>query len=303
MRFYTTQHKASCGIDRHARSMDVCILSQDGESLLHRNMQTSPEMFLKALAPSRAELVVAVAWIFTWYWLADLCAREEIPFVLGQALSRTAIHGGKANTDTSDAQKIAVLRRGGLLPQAYVYPAAMRAPRALLRRRIHLVRTRAELLTPGQHTNHHYTWPETGKAIASKTNRPGVAERFADPAVQKSVEVDLALIAYDAHRLRDLALAMVQTAKQPAAHTLSWLQTVPGLGKLLRLVLLYESHDLTRFPRGPDGVSSCRLGKCAKASAGKRYGPAGAKSGNASRPWAVAEAAGLLLRHHPGGQK
>ena len=144
MRFYTKQHKAYCGIDLHARSMYMCILSQDGEILLHRNMKTSPEMFLKAITPYREDLVVCVECIFTWYWLADLCAREGIPFVLGHALSMKAIHGGKAKNDKIDAQKIAVLLRGGMLPQAYVYPAAMRATRDLLRRRTHLMHKRAE---------------------------------------------------------------------------------------------------------------------------------------------------------------
>ena len=48
-----------------------------------------------------------------------------------------AIHGGKAKNDQIDSQKIAVLLRGGMLPQAYVYPAEMRATRDLLRRRMH----------------------------------------------------------------------------------------------------------------------------------------------------------------------
>ena len=157
-------------------------------------MKTSPEMFLKAMAPSREDLVVAVACLFTWYWLADLCAHEDIPFVLGHALSMKAIHGGKATNEKIDAQKIAVLLRRGMWPQAYVYPADMRATRDLLRRRIPLVRKRAELLTHVQQTNRQYNVPEIGKDIAYKTNRPGVAERFADPAVQTSVEVDLALI-------------------------------------------------------------------------------------------------------------
>src|SRR5215813_639616 len=156
MRFYTKQHKAYCGIDRHARSMYVCILSQDGEILLHRNMKTSPEMFLKAIAPYREDLVVAVECIFTWSWLADLCAREALPFVLGHALYMKAIHGGKAKNDKIDAHKIAVLLRGGMLPQAYVYPAAMRATRDLLRRRMHLMRKRAELLAHIQNTNSQY---------------------------------------------------------------------------------------------------------------------------------------------------
>jgi transposase len=145
MRFYTKQHKAYCGIDLHARSMSMCILSQDGESLLHRNMKTSPEMVLKAIAPYREDLGVAVECLLTWYWLADLCAQEPLPFVLGHALSMQAIHGGKAQNDKSDAQKMAVRLRGGRLPQASVYPADRRASRDLLRRRRPLVRKRAEL--------------------------------------------------------------------------------------------------------------------------------------------------------------
>lgn len=145
--------------------------------------------------------------------------------------------------------------------------------------------------------------PEIGTKIASKPNRPGVAERFAAPAVPKSVEVDRALLdSYD-QRLRDLDLAIVQTAKQQDATTLSLLQTVPGIGKSLSLVLLYEMHDLARFPRVQDFVSSCRLVTCAKESAGKRYGTSGTKIGNAYLTWAFSEAAVLFLRHTPAGHK
>ena len=303
MRVYTKQHQFYCGIDLHARTMYVCILNQDGEILVHRNMPAGPEPFLKAVAPYRSDLVVCVECLFTWYWLADLCAREGIPFVLGHALYMKAIHGGKAKNDKIDAQKMAVLLRGGMLPQAYVYPAAMRATRDLLRRRIHLMRKRAELLTHVQQTNSQYNLPEIGKKIAYKANRDGVAERFADPAVQKSVEVDLALLDYYDQLLRDLELAIVQTATQHDANTLYVLQTVPGIGKILSLVLLYEMHNITRFPRVQDFVSYCRLVKCAKESAGKRYGTSGTKIGNADLKWAFSEAAGLFLRNNPAGQQ
>ena len=72
-------------------------------------------------------------------------SRKGLAFVLGHALSMKAIHGGKAKNDTIDAQKIAVLLRGGMFPQAYVYPAEMRATRDVLRRRCPLARKRAEL--------------------------------------------------------------------------------------------------------------------------------------------------------------
>jgi hypothetical protein len=204
MRFYTQQHQFYCGIDLHARTMYLCILNQDGELLVHRNMPAGPEPFLKAVAPYREDLVVCVECLFTWYWLADLCAREGMPFVLGHALYMKAIHGGKAKNDKIDSQKIAVLLRGGMLPQASVYPAAMRATRDLLRRRMPLMRTRAELLAHVQNTNSQYNLPGIGKNIAYKANRDGIAERFPDPAVQQSIAVDLALIGHYDHLLNDV---------------------------------------------------------------------------------------------------
>jgi transposase len=266
-------------------------------------MKTNPETFLKAIAPYRDGIVVAVECMFTWYWLADLCADAGIPFVLGHALSMKAIHGGKAKNDKIDSQKIAALLRGGMLPQAYVYPAQMRATRDLLRRRMHLAHKRAELLAHVHNTNSQYNLPEIGKQIAYKANRDGVAERFADPAVHKSIEVDLALITSDDELLRDVELTILNTAKHHDANTLYLLQTVPGIGKILSLVLLYDIHRIERFPRVQDFVSSCRLVKCAKESNGTRSGTSGAKIGNAHLKWAFSEAAVLFVRDNPAAQK
>jgi transposase len=303
MRFYTKPHQFYCGIDLHARAMYVCILNQSGEILVHRNMKTTPETFLNVIAPYREGLVVAVECMFTWYWLADLCTHEGIPFVLGHALYMKAIHGGKAKNDKIDAHKIAVLLRGGMLPQAYVYPAEMRATRDLLRRRMHRMRKRAELLAHIQNTTSQYNLPDIGKKIAYKANRDGVAERFPEPAVQKSIEVDLALIDYYDELLRDVELTILKAAKQHDANTLYLLQTVPGIGKILSLVLLYEIYDINRFPRVQEFASYCRLVKCAKESNGKRVGSSGTKIGNASLKWAFSEAAVLFLRDHPAGQQ
>ena len=75
MRFYTQTHTHYSGIDLHARSMYLCVLNQSGDVLLHRNIRACPEAFLKVIGPFRQGLVVAVECIFTWYWLADLCAQ------------------------------------------------------------------------------------------------------------------------------------------------------------------------------------------------------------------------------------
>jgi transposase len=303
MRFYPKQPKYYCGIDLHARTMHVCVLNQAGEVLLHRHMKASPEPFLKAIAPDREDLVVCVECIFTWYWLADLCTQEGLAFVLGHALYMKAIHGGKAKHDKIEAYKIAVLLRGGMLPPASVYPADRRATRDLWRRRMQLRRQRAELLAHMQHTNRQYNRPEISKKLAYKANRDGVAKRFPEPAVQKSIEVARALIdSYD-RLLTDVELALVNTAKAHDAQTFYRLRSSPGGGKILSLVILYEIHDLHRFPRVQEFVSYGRLVKCAKESAGKRYGTSGTKMGHASLKWAFSEAAVLCLRNNPAAQQ
>jgi transposase len=279
------------------------MVSHDGEIRLHRNMQAAPAPLLNAIAPYRDGLVVAVACIFPWYWLADLCAQEGMAVVLGHALSMKALHGGKAKNAKIDSHKIAALLRGGMLPQAYVYPAEMRATRDLLRRRTPLMRQRAELLAHVQHTNSQYNLPEIGTKIAYKANRDGVAERFDDPAVPKTIAVDLALITSYDDLLTDLELSIVQTAKQHDAPTFYRLRSLPGVGKILALVLLYAMHDMHRFPSVQDVVSYGRLVKGARASAGKRYGTAGKKIGNAHLKWAFSEAAVLCLRNNPAGQQ
>jgi hypothetical protein len=81
-------------------------------------MPAGPAPFLKAVVPYRADLVVCGEGVFTWYWLADRWAREGIAVVRGHALDMQAIHGGNATNDKLDAQQSAVLRRGGMLPQA-----------------------------------------------------------------------------------------------------------------------------------------------------------------------------------------
>lgn len=302
MRFYTQQHLFYCGVDLHARSLYLCVLDQAGEVRLHRNVRATPEAFLKAVAPYREGLVVAVECMFTWYWLADLCRAEGIPFVLGHALYMKAIHGGKAKNDRIDARKIAVLLRGGMIPEAYVYPPEMRATRDLLRRRLHFTRKRAELLTHIENTNSQYNLPAFNKKLTYRGNRNGVVERFAEASVQKTIAVDLELIAFYDQLLRDLEGFILRTAKGHDANTLYRLRTVPGIGKILSLVILYEIHDINRFTRPQELASYARLVKCARESAGKLRGNGGRKIGNAHLKWAFSEAAVGFLRKNPEGQ-
>jgi transposase len=183
-----------------------------------------------------------------------------------------------------------------MIPMAYVYPSEMRATRDLLRRRNHLVRKRADLLAHIQNTNHQYNLPRFKKVISYKRNREGIAEQFSDECVRKSIEVNLTLIDQYDQILRKLEYYIDKKAKVHDPESLFRLRSIPGIGHTLGLIILYEIHNINRFPRVQDFVSYSRLVKCAKESAGKRYGSSGAKIGNAHLKWAFSEAAVIMLR-------
>jgi transposase len=294
--YYTGQHQFYCGVDLHAKTMYLCVVNQADETVLHREIRANADRFLRELAPYRASVVVCVECTFMWYWVADLCAAEGIPFVLGHALAMTAMQVGKIKNDRVDSRDIAKLLRAGMIPMSYVYPKAMRATRDLLRRRMQCVRQRAGLLTHIQQTTVQYNLAPLGTSLKSKGNREGVADHFEAGSVRLTVESDLAMIdAYDTciHTIEQQVLA---SAKAHDATTLHLLRTIPGIGKILSLVILYEIHDIRRFPTSQKFCSYSRLIRPVKESAGKRVGVGNGKQGNAYLKWAFSEAVVLFLR-------
>jgi transposase-like protein len=232
MRPYQAQHQAYCGVDLHARTMFLCILDPQGKTLLHQDLPAIPEAFLLAVAPHRDGLVVACECTFSWDWLADTCAEHGIPFVLGHALEMRAIHGSKTKNDKVDSEKIAHLLRVGLLPQAYVYPAEMRATRDLLRRRAYLVRRRSEALTHVQLINWQYQHDTPTGKLRYASNRAGVLDRVDDESVRRTLAVDLDLVAHLDGQIAELEVFLATQAKGhdlPNYYRLRSICTLPEL--------------------------------------------------------------------------
>ena len=141
--------------------------------------------------------------MFAWYWLADLCEREGIPFVLGHALAMKAIHGGKAKNDRLDAHKIAGLLRAA----SSRWPTSTqgkRETRDLLRRRLFFVRQRGQLIAHIQNTNSQYNLPPFEKRIDRAVNRGELIEHFEEDSVQMSIATDMALLDVYDHTLHEL---------------------------------------------------------------------------------------------------
>jgi transposase len=277
--------------------MYVCVLDKDGKKVYHKNIPCRPDRFLQAIEPFRGNLVVGVECIFCWYWLADLCEQEGIDFILGHALYMKAIHGVKTKNDRIDSLKIARLIRGGNFPVAYVYPPEMRATRDLMRRRNHFVCKRAELLSHIQNTTMQYNLEPLGTLSRPHHRRDkDIVGHFPDPVVQLIVETDLQLINHYDPIIKNLDKQILKLAKGHDRKSLELLQSIHGVGEVLSLTMLYEIHDINRFPSRGEFCSYGRLVKGQKSSAGKNYGTTGGRIGNAHLRWAFSEAAVLFLR-------
>jgi transposase len=259
--------------------MFVHVLDADGKTVFEKDLPADPAAFLDAIEPYRSDLVVGCECMFAWYWLADLCADESIPFALGHALYMRMIHGGKTKTDRIDAGKLASLLRGGLFPLAYAYPKAKRQTRDLLRRRSFFVRQRSQLLTHIVNTNTQFNLPPLTKKLTYAANRPPeLLDRFTDPSTKRMVAADLALIdAYD-ERIAELERYLVPHAKVDDPVTFGLLRTVPGIGQVLGLRCCTRS---TTSNASRSRGTSCRMPGWSAArtrAPARRRAPAGRRS-------------------------
>jgi len=296
MNFYNNTHPYYCGIDLHARTLYVCIIDQQGETCVHKEIPANPERLQQLLDPYIGNIVVGVECIHCWYWVADFCDDLGIDFILGHALYMKAIHGGKAKNDRIDSFKIANLIKGGNFPLAYVYPKEMRATRDLLRRRMKIVRHGADLKAHVVNSTSQYNLPPNKVNLKNVCAREQLKATFSDVAVQRNINLDVVILDCYAEQLSKVEWFIGQQAKQHNPIHLHILISINGVGPILSLTIIYEIGDINRFESVQKFASYSRLVKCKAESAGKSYGTQGNKIGNAHLKWAFSEAAVLYLR-------
>ena len=296
MNFYNNMHPYYCGIDLHARILYVCIMDQDGNICVHKEISADANKLQQLLEPYIGNIVVGVECMHCWYWVADFCEGIGVDFILGHALYMKAIHGGKAKNDRIDSFKIANLIRGGNFPLAYVYPKEMRATRDLLRRRLKIVRHGSHLKAHVANTTSQYNLPPNKVNLKNICAREQLKSTFPDPVVQKNIDLDMAILDAYAKELSKIEYFLEQQAKQHNPVHLHLLKSISGIGRILSLTIIYEVGNINRFDSVQNFASYARLVKCKAESAGKSYGTQGNKIGNAHLKWAFSEAAVLYLR-------
>src|SRR5258708_13142820 len=135
------------GVDLDKRSSQIAVLTEDGEVAQQRlpNDVARLEKFFAELPPHTP---VAIEASGTWWWLVDLLEHLGLQPVLSNPKQTKAIAAARLKNDRVDAERLALLLRGDLLPTVWIPPAALREARELIRHPIQLVCLRAVIPTP-----------------------------------------------------------------------------------------------------------------------------------------------------------
>jgi len=301
MKYYTTTTEFNCGIDLHTRQMYICVMNRAGEVLVHRNIRNNDfDFFLKLVEPYRKDLTVTCESCFVCFWLADACEDAGIQFVLGHAYYIKSIAANKHKNDKEDARELAECLRTNRIPPAYVCPRDLRPIRKLLRRRNKYVKNRAVLT--GHSTCEVMAAGNQPLKISSNSKerwREGIRDSFDDPLDSFTADAELFMIESYDRVIQQMEQRIEKHAKNDQLQEYRLLRTVPGIGKILALTILYETIDIKRFPSEKDFVSYCRLVAGTNESGGKDFGGKGRKMGNPYLKWAFMQAAILCKRADP----
>jgi transposase len=286
------------GIDLHSNNIYLTLLDQDDRVVFERRLANDLDVIRRALLPYRSAIRgLVVESTYNWYWLVDGLMADGYRVHLANTAAIKSYEGLKHGDDASDAAWLAHLLRLGLLPEGYIYPAAERGLRDLLRKRGQLVRQKTTNILSIETQLARTTGRHPGGNRIKKLDEAAVAALVEDADVALAIASNLAVMRCLEARIAVLEEAVLARARLKPAFR--WLLTVPGIGRVLGLTIALETGDVGRFAKVGNFASYCRCVSSERLSNGKRKGRGNAKNGNKHLAWAFVEAANFALRYSP----
>lgn len=280
---------AYVGIDLHKRTSQIAVLHETGEVTQHR-LPNDPQVIQDFFAHVPTPAHIAIEATGTWWWLVDLLEALGHTVSLSHPKQTRAIAAARLKNDRVDAERLALLLRGGLLPTVWIPPQSVREARELLRHRLLLVQTRTRVknhllallarrnLRPTQTRN----WlTQHGERELDTLPLPAAPARV--------VENCRALVReFDA---RSRALDTMLTAHFGQTPAVQRLQTIPGIGPFIATALVIELGEIARFPSAKHLVSYVGLAPRVRASGDVLRVGHISKEGNPILRWVLVVAA------------
>lgn len=259
------------GIDLHRRFSQVHVHDEETVQVRTQRIHNDEVSVQKFFSDSDDACKVAIEATGNWYWLVDLLQSMGCEVYLSNPVQTKAIAKARVKNDKVDARMLAHLLRADLLPICWIPDRQERSIRDMLRIRLRLIvfRTqcknliRSVLAKFNINLGVQYIWTGTGRDELMQVTLPAP---YKEVVQQVLVHIDTLTeqILYWEERVHE-QITITTAAQQ--------LLTVPGIGELSALTILYESGPIERFPSAKHYVSYAGLVPQVKASADKcRHG-------------------------------
>lgn len=284
-------------VDLHSDNGYYGIIEPDGKRVYQKRLPNNLAVVLRELEPYRQTMrCIVIESTYNWYWLGDGLMEQGYKVKLGNPAKFEKYNDLKYSDDKTDTFFLTDMERLNILPTGYIYPKQERGIRDLLRRRMLLVQ---------QKTSHILSFQslisrQTGGSISGNDIRGLVIEDVEELLVGQEKHVvfagqnNIAVIGFLQERIGLLEKTVLASARLRSEY--EKLQSVPGIGKILALVIMYETGDIGRFKAPGNYVSYCRCVKSKHLSNGKKKGSGNRKNGNKYLSWAYVEAANYCRR-------
>ena len=282
------------GVDLDKRSSQIAVLTEDGEIVQQRlaNDAVGLEKFFAQFPP---QTPIAVEASGTWWWLVDLLEQLGHRPVLSNPKQTKAIAAARLKNDRVDAERLALLLRGDLLPTVWIPPAALREARELVRHRIQLVwlrgviRNRLQAMLARRNLQ-----PTSGKSWLTQRGQRELKQLPLTETPSRIREDCAALLPTLDAQIRRLDVDLVtRWGQDPRVQRL---MTIPGIGPFIAIVLVLELGDIHRFANAKRVASYVGLTPRVRGSAGRVRAGHITKEGNRLLRWVLVLAATQAVR-------
>jgi len=260
------------------------------ERIFQKRVDNKLDEILRRLEPfKRYTAGVVVESTYNWYWLVDGLMEAGYHVHLSNPSAMVQYEGMKCQDDKHSAFWLAHMLAIGNLKEGYIYPKAERPIRDLLRKRLFLVWNRTSHILSLQAMIHRNTGERFGSEELVKLTEATLQHLLKNEYLVMAAMSDLSGIAQLSEQIKWIQ----KTAKKVAVlrEPFHYLLTIPGVGDILSLTIMYETGNFDRFASDKNFSSYARCVPAVRTSNNKRKGDANRKNGNRYLAWAFAEAA------------
>jgi transposase len=283
------------GCDAHKKYSVFAGISDTGEVLAARRVDHKRESyrsFLESLPPASR---IAIESVGNWYWMVDEMEKAgHIPTLTHPAKAKLMM--GQINkTDKLDAEGLAVLARNGTLPAVWIPPGELRDQRELPRVRMALsqIRTKLKNRIHSAFAKYGITFEEVSDLFSGKGRKLLLsALDQLPPETRLSIEEELEMLDYVAQIIKRTEARIGQVIEMD--ETMQLLQTIPGVGPILAIVIALEIGSVERFAAAEKLASYSGKVPRVNSSGGKTYHGKVRQDVNRYLKWAFTEAANSI---------